>query len=109
MWLYSVKSLSYTYISSHCPTAAAACFVGISCGRSLKLSLPAPMPIAPDDTSIISCPAFFRSLSTLQSFSMRCIFSLPVECASVEVPTFTTMRIASFSSLSSNLNRTIII
>ena len=35
------------------------------------LSLPTPMPMAPEETRMISCPAFFRSLSTLHSRSMR--------------------------------------
>ena len=35
-------------------TAAAACLVGISSGRLLRLNLPTPIPIAPDDTRIIS-------------------------------------------------------
>ena len=37
---------------------------------------------------MISCPAFFRSLSTLHSRSIRWMFSRPVACASVEVPHF---------------------
>ena len=49
--------------------AAAACFVGISDGRSFKESFPTPIPIAPDETRITSLPAFFKSLNTLQSSS----------------------------------------
>lgn len=41
---------------------------------------------------MISCPAFFKSLSTLHSVSIRWIFSRPVACASVDVPTFTVIR-----------------
>ena len=65
----------------------------MSFGRADRLSLPTPMPIAPDETRMISCPAFFRSLSTLHSRSMRWIFSRPVACANVDVPTLTTIRI----------------
>ena len=57
------------YISSHCPTAAAACLVGISVGFSRSDSFPTPIPMAPDDTRMISCPAFFRSLMTRHSAS----------------------------------------
>ena len=65
----------------------------MSFGRADRLSLPTPMPIAPDETRMISCPAFFRSLSTLHSRSIRWIFSRPVACANVDVPTLTTIRI----------------
>ena len=81
------------YISSHWPTAAQACLVAISPGREGRDSLPTPMPMAPDETRMTSCPAFFRSLSTLTRSSVWRMFSRPVECASVEVPTLTTMRI----------------
>ena len=67
--------------------------MGVSFGRSLRLSLPKPMAMAPEETRMISCPMFFRSLSTLQKRSMRWMFSRPVACASVEVPTLTTIRI----------------
>ena len=46
-WLYPEKSLSYMYISSHWPTAAAACLVAISHGRVESESLALPIPIAP--------------------------------------------------------------
>ena len=90
IWLYSPNSLSYVYISSHWPTEAAACFVGISCGLPSKESLPIPIPIAPEDTSTISFPAFFKSLNVFTSSSTCLIFRHPVGYASVEVPTFTT-------------------
>ena len=49
------------------------------------------MPMAPEDTRITSCPAFFTSLNTLHSASTRLMFMCPVGCASVDVPTFTTI------------------
>ena len=79
-------------MSSHWPTAAAACLVGMSPGRAARESFPTPMPMAPEETRMISWPAFFRSLRTLHSSSTRRIFSKPVGWARVEVPTFTTMR-----------------
>ena len=82
------------YINSHWPTAAEACFVGTSFGRSLRLSLPKPMAMAPEETRMISCPIFLRSLKTLHSFSIRWMFSRPVGCASVDVPTLTTILIS---------------
>ena len=42
---------------------------------------------------MISLPAFFRSLSTLHSASIRWIFSRPVAWARVDVPTLTVIRI----------------
>ena len=48
---------------------------------------------APEDTKINSCPASFRSESTLTSSSTRRMFSRPVAWARVEVPTFTTILI----------------
>ena len=47
-------------------------------GRPGSPSLPTPMPIAPEDTNMIWCPAFFRSLSTLHRCSMRRMFRRPV-------------------------------
>ena len=44
---------------------------------------------------MIWCPAFFRSESTLTSSSTWRMFSRPVACARVEVPTLTTIFIAS--------------
>ena len=93
--LYSENKLSYKYISSHCPTAAQACFPGVSLGRSIKPSLPIPRPIAPLETKITSCPAFCRSASVLTSCSTRRMFNLPVRCVNVEVPTLTTIRFLS--------------
>ena len=66
--------------------------VGMSVGRWLRDSLPTPMPMAPDDTRITSCPAFFTSLSTLHSASTRRMFMCPVGWARVDVPTLTTIR-----------------
>ena len=80
------------YMSSHWPTAAAACLVGMSLGRWARESFPTPMPMAPEETRMISWPAFFRSLRTLHSASTRRMFNKPVGWARVEVPTFTTMR-----------------
>ena len=57
----------------------------------MRFSLPSPMAMAPEDTSTISCPAFFRSLMTLHSCSTRRMFICPVACASVDVPTLTTI------------------
>ena len=54
------------------------------------------MPIAPEETRITSFPAFLRSLSTLQSASIRRMFSLPVGCVMVEVPILMMMRILAF-------------
>ena len=78
VWRYSPKSLSYTYISSHWPTAARACLVGMSSGLWTMFIFPTPMAMAPEDTSTSSWPAFFRSLTTLHSSSTRRIFSFPV-------------------------------
>ena len=77
----------------HWPTAAAACFIRSSVGRSPSRSFLVPMPMAPEDTKITSCPAFFRSDSTLTSSSTWRMFNRPVAWAKVEVPTLTTMRI----------------
>ena len=93
-WPYSLNSLSYMYISSHWPTAAQACRPPMSCGRRSSLSLPTPTPMAPEETSTISRPAFFRSESTRARSRMRRRFSLPVSCVSVEVPTLNTRRFA---------------
>ena len=41
------------YINSHWPTAAEACFVGTSFGRSLRLSLPKPMRENPEYLSVL--------------------------------------------------------
>ena len=56
-------------MSSHWPTAAAARLPGISLGFTFQRELPTPMPMAPEETRITSWPAFFKSLSTLNSFS----------------------------------------
>ena len=72
---------------------SAACFVGRSFGREVSISLPVPIPIAPEETITISCPAFLRSLSVLQSSSTRRILSLYVGYANVDVPIFTTILI----------------
>ena len=93
VWWYSENSLSYIYISSHWPTAARACLVGMSEGFFARFSFPTPMAMAPEDTSTSSCPAFFRSLMTLHSRSTRRIFSFPVAWVRVEVPNLTTIRI----------------
>ena len=60
-------------------TAAAACLVGRSSGRLARPSLPTPIPMAPEDTKMTSCPAFFRSDSTLHRLSTRRMFRCPVE------------------------------
>ena len=75
--LYSPKNLSYMNISSHCPTAASACFFSVSCGRSVSPNLPTPTPIAPEVTRMISRPEFCRSLSTLHRDSIRRKLILP--------------------------------
>ena len=49
--------------------------------------------IAPEDTKISSCPAFFTSLKILQSFSVLLMLILPLVWVNVDVPTFTTIRI----------------
>ena len=79
-WLgeVAVKAESYDSEFYHWPTAAEACLVGISFGRSRRFSLPKPMAIAPEDTRMISWSAFFRSLRTLHIRSTRWIFSRPV-------------------------------
>ena len=68
--------------------------VGMSLGLPGRFSLPTPMPMAPEDTRIISCPAFFRSLRTFTRSSTWRMFMRPVEWARVEVPTFTTILIS---------------
>ena len=60
-------------------------------------SEPTPIPMAPEEISTISCPAFFRSERVLQRHSTRRMLSRPVLWVSVEVPIFTAMRIG-FSS-----------
>ena len=97
VWWYSLNSLSYVYISSHCPTAAAACLDGMSFGRSRSPSFPTPIPMAPEETSISSCPAFLMSLMILHSCSTRRMFRWPVGCARVDVPILITMRICILS------------
>ena len=79
-------------MSSHCPIAATACFSLVSLGFSGSPSLPAPSPTAPEDTMIISLPELWRSEMTLTRLVILLIFSLPVLCARVEVPSFITMR-----------------
>ena len=71
-------------MSSHWPTAAAACLVGMSLGLPGRFSLPTPMPMAPED----------RSLRTFTRSSTWRMFMRPVAWARVEVPTFTTILIS---------------
>ena len=52
------------------------------------------MPMAPEETRIISCPAFFRSLRTLTSSSTWRMFSRPVAWARVDVPDMPTKQAA---------------
>ena len=55
----------------HCPTAAAACRVGMSFGRDFSESLPIPATIAPEETKIISKPTFFKREISSQRTSIR--------------------------------------
>ena len=57
------------------------------------------MPMAPEETRMISCPAFFASLSTLQRVSTWRIFRCPEGCVSVDVPTLTVIRMRIPSSV----------
>ena len=65
-------------------------------GLSGNLSFPVPTPIAPEDTSITSCPSFFKSERTDASFAILAIFVFPVLCVNVDVPTLTTILFLSF-------------
>src|SRR5699024_7627966 len=76
------------------PMAARACLLGMSVGFRVRFIFPTPMAMAPEDTSTISCPAFFRSLITLHNSSTRRIFSFPVPWVRVEGPIFITIRMA---------------
>ena len=76
----------------HWPTAAAACFIRSSVGRSFSPSFVVPMAMAPEETRTISCPMPSRSDSVRAKRSILCRFSRPVSWVRVEVPTLTTMR-----------------
>ena len=94
VWLYSENILSYKYISSHCPTAAVACLAAMSCGRSRICSLPMPTAMAPEETRMISLPAFWISESTFTSCSRRRMLIWPELWVRVELPTLMTTRVA---------------
>ena len=79
-------------MSSHWPTAAAACLRLSSVGRVAMCSLPQPQPMAPEETNITSLPALRTSESTRASRSIFLKFIPPPGWVSVEVPTLTTMR-----------------
>ena len=76
----------------HWPTAAAACFIRSWVGRSGRPILAVPMPMAPDETRMISWPIPSRSERVRESRSMLYKLSRPVSWVRVEVPTFTTTR-----------------
>ena len=58
--------------------AARACFLAVSSGRLDKPSFPIPTPIAPEETRMISLPAFCRSLRTLHRASIWRMFIFPL-------------------------------
>ena len=75
----------------HCPTAAAACFILISFGFSLRCILLAPTAIAPDETRMTSCPMFWMSERTIASFSIVRRLLFPSSFVRVDVPTLITI------------------
>ena len=93
---YSEKNLSYRCISSHCPTAAHACFIRISFGRSGRRILETPTEIAPEETRITSSPPFSISESTCVSLSIIRRLTDPFSLVRVEVPTLTTILLFPF-------------
>src|SRR5665647_1570874 len=85
-WLYSAKHRLYTFISSHCPTAATACLSRMSVGFSFMSRHPIPTPIAPDVTRITSLPWFIRLDMARASLSMLRRF-IPVSYTHLTLPT----------------------
>ena len=79
-------------IIRHWPTAAAACFIRSSFGRSDSPSLAVPTAMAPEDTRITSCPMPWRSARVRTRCSMLQRSNAPELWVRVEVPTFTTIR-----------------
>lgn len=86
------------FISSHCPTAAAACFSSIVSGRRTNPIFASPALTAPLLTSIIFFPEFCKSQSVFTSTSIRLRLSIPDGYVKVEVPTLTTIICASLIS-----------
>src|SRR5690625_3058151 len=75
------------------PTAAAACWVARSSGRSLRLRKGTPVEIAPDDTRMTRVPLLCSFASASTSFGIWPAFSPLTD----EDPTLTTMRRAFFT------------